>query len=62
MIVGMVNREREVIVYRIEIAISGENVSEVGPRRLEPEETWEQPVAFTPIKVGPRPEGRIPAL
>ncbi len=52
-ILGIVNRECEATVYKVEIALNGKKVNEIGPINLESEEKWEQLVAFAPTKVGP---------
>ena len=51
-IVGIVNREHEMMDYRIEVRIDGVKNSEVGPIVLEQAERWEEAVTFIPGKVG----------
>jgi uncharacterized membrane protein len=51
-IVGIVNNEREAMTYSLGITINGEKVNEISVIRLEQGEKWEQPVTFTPAKVG----------
>jgi len=51
-IVGVVNQEREAMTYSIAITVDGEKVNEISAIRLEQGEKWEQPVTFTPTKVG----------
>lgn len=49
-IVGIINREYESTVYRVEITIGGEKVGEVKPITLNHEEKWEQEAAFVPTR------------
>ncbi|MDI6815421.1 MAG: DUF1616 domain-containing protein, partial [Dehalococcoidales bacterium] len=51
-IVGIVNHEREVVSYRVEIAIDGIRNKEIGPIVLEHGEKWEGEVSFSPTKLG----------
>ena len=51
-IVGIINRERESVVYRVEIMIDGVKNNEVGPMMLEYDKEWEGIVGFTPVKAG----------
>ena len=51
-IVGIVNRERETVTYRLEVTIDGLRHNEVGPIVLGHGERWEREVGFTPVKVG----------
>jgi uncharacterized membrane protein len=51
-IVGIVNQEREAMTYSIETTIDDERVNGIDSIRLEQGEKWEQPVTFTPTKVG----------
>ena len=51
-IVGIVNRERQVTAYRLEVVISGIKNNEVGTVTLENGEKWEEIVSFTPDKAG----------
>lgn len=51
-ILGITNREHEPTTYRVEITINGTKVNDYGPISLEHEETWEEPVTFTPIETG----------
>lgn len=48
--VGIINREYESMVYRVEITIGGEKVGEVKPITLNHEEKWEQEAAFVPTR------------
>lgn len=49
---GIVNREYETAVYRVEVTDGNGKVSEIGPITLNHEERWEQEVIFTCSKVG----------
>lgn len=49
---GVVNNEQELVVYHIAITIDGEKVKEIGPVSLEPEQRWEEEVAFRPEREG----------
>lgn len=49
-IVGIINRERQPTVYRIEVRIDGVLDKEVGPPMLEPDAKWEQIISFVPGK------------
>lgn len=51
-IIGIVNREYEVVSYRVEVRIDGVKNNEIGPIVLEHEEKWEQMVSFVPGKIG----------
>ena len=51
-LVGIVNRERETTIYRVEIAMDGARNGETGIVILEDSEKWEKAMSFTPIKVG----------
>ncbi len=51
--VGLVNQEQETTEYRVEIAIDGTTIDEIGPITLDDQEKWEQEVSFAPIKAGP---------
>lgn len=52
-ILGVVNREHEATEYRVEIAIDGETVQEIGAIILDHEEKWEQEASFAPTRAGP---------
>ena len=52
-LVGIVNQEREVMSYKVEVAINGEIVNEIDPIRLEHGEKWEQQAAFALTRAGP---------
>jgi uncharacterized membrane protein len=47
-LVGIVNQEREVVSYRVEVMINGILNSEVEGVTLEHNEKWENAVSFTP--------------
>ena len=49
---GIINQEKVVSSYRIEIIIDGVENTAVTPVTLNPGEKWEQPVTFTPTKIG----------
>ena len=51
-IVGIVNREHEVVSYRMEVMIDGVKNNEVGPVVLDHEQKWEEIVSFIPDKAG----------
>lgn len=51
-IVGIINRERESVTYRVEIMIDGAKNSELGPVTLEYNEKREEVLGFTPNRVG----------
>ena len=51
-IVGIINREHEVVSYRVEVRIDGEKNNEVEPIVLEHDEKWEEIVFFTPHRAG----------
>jgi len=51
-IVGIINREHERVSYHVEVTIDNVKNNEVGPIKLEHDETWEGIVAFTPGKPG----------
>jgi len=49
---GIVNRENETRVYRVEVTVGNEKVNEIGSITLEHEEGWEQEVAFVCSETG----------
>ena len=51
-ITGIVNREQEITTYRMEIDIAGQNVTQIGPLTLQPDEKWEQTVSFNATEPG----------
>ena len=51
-ILGIVNREYEVVSYQVEVRIDGVTSQEIRPVVLAHEEKWEQKVSFIPTKVG----------
>ncbi len=51
-VVGIVNREHEVVTYRVEVRLNGVISNEVGPVTLGHEEEWEEIVGFAPDRVG----------
>lgn len=46
-ILGIVNREQQVVSYKVEIRIDGEKKAEMGPIVLEHRSKFEYPVSFT---------------
>lgn len=53
-VVGIVNHEREVVNYRIEVVVEENKSYELFPIVLEPEEKWHQELKFTPEQVTKR--------
>lgn len=53
-IIGIVNRERKEISYRIEISMYGVVNTSIGPVVLADKEKWEQEVSFIPTVAGER--------
>ena len=51
--VCIVNREREPMVYNLEVVLDGEIINTIGPLNLERDESWEQVLTFTPVRTGP---------
>ncbi len=51
-ILGIVNREGQMLTYKTAITIDGVEAVEIGPIILNDEAKWEQVVAFTPSKTG----------
>lgn len=51
-VVGIINREQEIVTYRVEVRIDGVINNEVGPVTREHDEEWEEVVGFTPTRVG----------
>lgn len=51
-IVGVINREREVVSYRVKVEVNGVSVSEIGPLTLAHDGKWEEMVSFTPDSIG----------
>ncbi len=51
-IVGIINREHETVIYRVEVAIGEVKNNEVGPVTLDHDGKWEEIVGFTPDKAG----------
>ena len=51
-IAGIINREQEVVTYRVEILIDSDRNSGVGPVTLVDGEKWEGVVGFIPHKTG----------
>jgi len=52
-ILGLVNREHETTIYKVEITIDGERAGEIGPITLDHGGKWEQEVSFAPTRAGP---------
>ena len=50
-IVGIINNERKVVSYRVEVKVDDEKKNEVGPVVLEYDEQWEGEVGFVLEKV-----------
>lgn len=51
-ILGIVNHERQEVIYRIEIRSSGVIIKEVRSVTLQEDQKWEQKVDFTPVSIG----------
>jgi len=51
-VVGIINRERGIATYRVEVRIDGVINSQAGPVPLEHDEKWEEIVGFTPDRAG----------
>lgn len=51
-ILGIINRERQVVTYQVEVLIDGVKNNEVGPVMLEYNGKWEEVVDFTPDRSG----------
>jgi len=51
-IVGIVNHERVVLNYRVEVRINGEKQSETNSATLANGEKWENVITFTPNMIG----------
>lgn len=51
LIVGIINNERKVVSYRVEVRVDDEKKNEVGPVVLEHDEQWEGEVGFVLEKV-----------
>ena len=51
-VVGIINREQEVVTYRVEVKIDLVIINEVGPVTLEHDEKWEKIAGFTPDRAG----------
>ena len=52
LIIGIVNREHEVVSYRIDIVIDGIENKEITTKALAHEEKWEEAVSFLPLRSG----------
>ena len=51
-LLGIVNHEYQEMTYRVVVTIDERKSAEIGPLTLDPEEKWEQPVAFVPTRTG----------
>ena len=51
-IVGIINRERETVSYRVEVTIDGIRYNEIDSIVVPHEGKWEREVSFTPAKLG----------
>ena len=51
-ILGIVNREHDPMIYRAEVTIDEEEIDRIASISLEHKEKWEQPVVFAPIRSG----------
>ena len=51
-LVGIINRERETVTYRVKIAMDGVMNGEAGPVTLDHGEKWEEVVGFIPSRQG----------
>lgn len=52
LILGIINREQDIVAYRVDIRIDGVINGEVGPVLLEPDQKYEQLISLTPEKPG----------
>ncbi len=50
--IGIVNREQETVIYRVEVRIDGTKNSETGPLTIENEAKWQAAVSFRQDKAG----------
>ena len=51
-IVGIVNREHKPVLYRVEITIAEDKISEIAPVVLNHEQKVQQEIRFVPIRAG----------
>ena len=51
-IVGILNREHELVTYWVEVVIDGVKNKEVGPLTLEHDDKWEEIISFIPGRDG----------
>jgi len=51
-LVGIINREREIVNYYMEVQIDGVRNNQMGPLELGHDVEWEEIVSFTPYRVG----------
>jgi len=51
-IVGIINREYEIVSYWVKVEIDGVRNNHTGTLKLEHEEKWEEIVSFTPDRTG----------
>ena len=51
-IVGIINREHETVIYRVVVTIGEVKKNDVGPVTLDHDGKWEEIVGFTPGKAG----------
>ncbi len=51
-ILGIVNREHDSMMYRAEVTIDEEEINGIDSISLDHKEKWEQPVIFAPIRSG----------
>ena len=50
--VGIINREHEIVSYWVKVRIDGVSNNQAGPLELGHDEKWEEIVSFTPDRVG----------
>ncbi len=51
-IVGIINREYEMVNYRVEVRVDGARDNQMGPLELGHDGKWEESVSFTPDRAG----------
>jgi len=51
-VVGIINREGEIVSYRLKVKVGGVSDGEMEPLTLAHDEKWEEIVSFTPDRVG----------
>jgi uncharacterized membrane protein len=61
-VIGIINREREVASYRVTVEIDGRENGKIGPIRLADGEKWEEQMNFVPDRVGDNQKLGTPSL